>query len=216
MRVINYNCNYLSFVITYVIDYFLIDCYTTPCTLLSAIVWGVRILTRIMTVDSGEYSCTTHFDAFVVTHLCVCVCVCAHSRVDAGASVAACSDTYRGSSAGSELETQALQNAALTLGSTLVTSIHFHTYGPYWLIPWGSYAANGRDCSYAADDAEMVCSILSHTHSLARNKPKADKSMFLLWLLQLTSCLLHGSDAWWNIATPCGDLWWMWTNQISL
>jgi len=75
---------------------------------------------------------------------------------NAGSSALPCSDTYHGSSAGSELETQALQAAAVNLGSTLVTSIHFHTYGPYWLIPWGSYAANGRDCNFADDDAEML------------------------------------------------------------
>jgi len=75
---------------------------------------------------------------------------------NAGSSAAACSDTFRGPSAGSELETQALQDAARSLGPTLVTSIHIHTYGPYWLIPWGSYAANGRDCNYADDDAEML------------------------------------------------------------
>jgi len=75
---------------------------------------------------------------------------------NAGSSTLPCSDTYRGSSAGSELETQTLQNAAVRFGSTLVTSIHFHTYGPYWLIPWGSYAANGRDCNFADDNAEML------------------------------------------------------------
>jgi len=75
---------------------------------------------------------------------------------DAGASTLACSDTYRGASPASELETQAIQNEALRLASTLVTSIHFHTYSQYWLIPWGSYAADGVSCNYADDHDEMV------------------------------------------------------------
>jgi hypothetical protein len=75
---------------------------------------------------------------------------------DAGASTSPCSETYRGSSAGSELETQILQNVAVTLGPSLITSIHLHTYGQLWLIPWGSYAADGIKCNFADDDAEMV------------------------------------------------------------
>ena len=75
---------------------------------------------------------------------------------DAGASILACSDTYRGASPASELETQALQNEALRLGPTMATSIHFHTYSQYWLIPWGSYASDGVTCNYADDHDEMV------------------------------------------------------------
>jgi carboxypeptidase A2 len=75
---------------------------------------------------------------------------------NAGSSASPCSETFRGAAAGSEPETQVLQNEALRLGSSLATSIHFHTYGQYWLIPWGSYAADGRTCNIAPDDAEMM------------------------------------------------------------
>jgi hypothetical protein len=68
-----------------------------------------------------------------------------------------CSETYRGASAGSEPETQILQNEARRLGPLLATSIHLHTYGQLWLIPWGSYADDGATCNFADDDAEMVC-----------------------------------------------------------
>jgi len=74
---------------------------------------------------------------------------------NAGASTLACSDTYRGSSAGSEPETKALQGAMRTHGASLLFSVHFHTYGYLWLIPWGSVNAD-QSCRYAADDAEML------------------------------------------------------------
>jgi carboxypeptidase A2 len=75
---------------------------------------------------------------------------------NAGSSALACSETYHGPTAGSEPETQALQSEAVRLGSSLITSIHMHTYGQYWLIPWGSYAADGTTCNIADDDAEMM------------------------------------------------------------
>jgi carboxypeptidase A2 len=74
----------------------------------------------------------------------------------AGSSNLPCSSTYHGASAGSELETQAMQSEAVRLGPTLATSIHTHTYGQYWLIPWGSYSADGTTCNIADDDDEMM------------------------------------------------------------
>lgn len=61
-----------------------------------------------------------------------------------GASNVPCSDTYYGDSSASEEETQAVNNYANTIRSNLVTWINFHTYGQYWLTPWG-------DCSLPAD-----------------------------------------------------------------
>jgi carboxypeptidase A2 len=74
---------------------------------------------------------------------------------NAGASTAACSDTYRGSSAGSEPETKAMQDALSARGASLLFSVHFHTYGYLWLIPWGS-VTSGSNCNVATDDAEMM------------------------------------------------------------
>jgi carboxypeptidase A2 len=75
---------------------------------------------------------------------------------NAGSSALPCSETYQGDSAASELETQAVQTEAVRVGSTLLTSIHLHTYSKLWLIPWGSYSADGVTCKIADDDAEMM------------------------------------------------------------
>lgn len=77
---------------------------------------------------------------------------------NAGASTNACSETFRGSSAGSEPETQNVQTQARQLGPSLATSIHMHTYGQYWLIPWGSYANGGPGpaCNIADDHDDMM------------------------------------------------------------
>jgi len=74
---------------------------------------------------------------------------------NAGASTAPCSETYRGSSAGSEVETQAWQNALDARRASLMLTIHFHTYGQLWLMPWGSVLPSGA-CNYATDNAEML------------------------------------------------------------
>jgi len=74
---------------------------------------------------------------------------------NAGAATTPCSETYRGSSAGSEPETVAVQNFLQARQGTLLFSIHFHTYGQLWLMPWGSTLANGQ-CNYATDNAEML------------------------------------------------------------
>jgi len=74
---------------------------------------------------------------------------------NAGASTNPCSETYRGSSAGSEPETIVTQGALRQVGPSLLFSVHFHTYGHLWLIPWGSVLANGN-CNYAADHTQMM------------------------------------------------------------
>ncbi|ESN98862.1 hypothetical protein HELRODRAFT_107038 [Helobdella robusta] len=69
-----------------------------------------------------------------------------------GASSDPCSETYRGSSAASEPETQALQKQMKTLGSNIIEIISLHAYGQYWLIPYG-YIDNATNACYAAPDA---------------------------------------------------------------
>jgi len=68
-----------------------------------------------------------------------------------------CSRFYQGPSPASELETKAIQAEAVRLGPTLLTSIHMHTYGQLWLIPWGASHPN-QSCIIAADHDEMVTS----------------------------------------------------------
>jgi carboxypeptidase A2 len=74
---------------------------------------------------------------------------------NAGTSDSPCSETYGGPSAASEPETQALQNYLSSVGATLLTSFHFHTYGQLWLIPWGSTGALGN-CNIADDHDELI------------------------------------------------------------
>jgi carboxypeptidase A2 len=74
---------------------------------------------------------------------------------NAGTSDSPCSETYGGTGPASEPETQALQNYLVSVGSTLLTSFHFHTYGQLWLIPWGSTTAGGA-CNFADDHNELL------------------------------------------------------------
>ena len=74
---------------------------------------------------------------------------------NAGTSTSPCSETYGGSSAASEVETQNLQNELSRVGSTIHTSVHIHTYAQLWLIPWGSVDIFGN-CNFAPDHAEMM------------------------------------------------------------
>jgi len=74
---------------------------------------------------------------------------------NAGAATNPCSETYRGVSAGSEPETIVTQGALRQLGSTFLFSMHIHTYGHLWLIPWGSVTNTGA-CNFAADHAAMM------------------------------------------------------------
>jgi len=74
-----------------------------------------------------------------------------------GAATTACSETFRGPSAGSEVETQNTQAALRQYGPDLFFFVSFHTYGSLWLIPWGSTTTvNGNICKYANDNAEML------------------------------------------------------------
>lgn len=57
-----------------------------------------------------------------------------------GSSTNKCSDTYAGSSADSELETQALEKAILKKLGNWDSYLSIHTYGNWWFTPW-SYTA---------------------------------------------------------------------------
>jgi len=74
---------------------------------------------------------------------------------DGGTSDSPCSETYGGTGPASEPETQALQAYLSSVGSTLLTSFHIHTYGQLWLIPWGSVDAD-NNCNFPDDYEELV------------------------------------------------------------
>jgi len=74
---------------------------------------------------------------------------------NAGAATNPCSETYRGASAGSEPETAVIQAALRSRGPNLLFSMHIHTYGQLWLIPWGSVTSSGS-CNIATDHNQMM------------------------------------------------------------
>mmetsp|Transcript_110868 Transcript_110868/g.238719 ORF Transcript_110868/g.238719 Transcript_110868/m.238719 type:complete len:422 (+) Transcript_110868:34-1299(+) len=55
----------------------------------------------------------------------------------AGSSPMACSDSYQGPSAASEIEVQNVQNYLYQNKDTLVGYVNFHSYSQDWMSPWG-------------------------------------------------------------------------------
>lgn len=74
---------------------------------------------------------------------------------NAGTSTNPCSETFRGPSAASEPETIVTQAALRNRASSLLFSMHLHTYGQLWLIPWGSVTTSGA-CNMANDHSAMM------------------------------------------------------------
>merc|ERR1719150_3653298 len=54
-----------------------------------------------------------------------------------GASGNPCSDTYAGGHAFSEPETQAIRDFILNSSSGFHVFLSFHSYGQFWMTPWG-------------------------------------------------------------------------------
>jgi carboxypeptidase A2 len=74
-----------------------------------------------------------------------------------GVSFEPCAETYCGPSAGSEQETQFVQNELVRLGPSLLASVTLHAYGNMWMFPWGNtvdYA--GTQCQLADDHADLM------------------------------------------------------------
>jgi len=62
-----------------------------------------------------------------------------------GASPLPCSDTYAGSRAFSEVETNNVRNFLTTIASQTNVYISVHCYSQYWLVPWGGYSYKPAD-----------------------------------------------------------------------
>lgn len=77
--------------------------------------------------------------------------------VGSGSSPLECSDTFRGPEAASEPETQAVQNYVMSLvgnGVQFETFLTFHTYGYYWLVPYGDCTGpENEEAALAVADA---------------------------------------------------------------
>ncbi|CAD5116373.1 DgyrCDS5270 [Dimorphilus gyrociliatus] len=72
-----------------------------------------------------------------------------------GTSTNPCSDTYGGSSAASEVETQAVQNYLRNIGSNIISLTTIHTTAQMILIPYGHTDANG-ECAYPSDHQDQL------------------------------------------------------------
>jgi len=75
--------------------------------------------------------------------------------VTPGASTSPCSDTYRGASSASEVEVQVILAAGEALRGELVLWLTFHTYGNYYLFPYGT-VSSGSNCMTAPDAADLL------------------------------------------------------------
>nr|XP_046468152.1 uncharacterized protein LOC124212306 [Neodiprion pinetum] len=83
-----------------------------------------------------------------------------------GASSASCSDTYAGPEAFSELETQALRDFVLANNDTIKLYLTFHSYGNYFLYPWGYTSElpdNEEELRTLAEAADEALSTLRGT-----------------------------------------------------
>ncbi|XP_046736215.1 carboxypeptidase B-like [Diprion similis] len=85
-----------------------------------------------------------------------------HYWMEIGASQNPCDDTYAGPEAFSEVETQVLRDFVLANADTIKLYLSYHSYGNYFLYPWG-YTTDLpdndqelRDLAQAADDAQAT------------------------------------------------------------
>ena len=69
---------------------------------------------------------------------------------EGGSSALACSETYHGGSAFSQAESQNVRDFINSIANQTRVYLTFHTYGQYWLTPWG-YTAE-----LPTDYAELV------------------------------------------------------------
>ncbi len=60
---------------------------------------------------------------------------------EGGSSANGCSDTFHGGAAFSEIESQNVRDAILAVAGQAEMYLTFHSYGQYWLTPWGYTSA---------------------------------------------------------------------------
>ena len=73
----------------------------------------------------------------VMTHQCIYHIFFSLLFKGAGTSGDPCSENYRGTRPFSEAETAAISNKMLQLKDRIVLYMTLHSYGQYWLTPWG-------------------------------------------------------------------------------
>ena len=82
------------------------------------------------------------------------------------ASTNPCSDTYRGESAGSEVEVQSVTEFISSLPRPLACYVDVHSYGQYWLLP-----EEIKDMDILQDNVRsgVINRTLVHTNSIVRS-----------------------------------------------
>lgn len=81
----------------------------------------------------------------------------------AGSSGLPCSDTYRGTGPFSEPESEAVSNFISSL-SNVQGFIDFHSYGQWWLFPWGYVAEYTPDNITQSNMADQCVSAIKSVH----------------------------------------------------
>jgi len=113
-----------------------------------------------------------------------------HFWMYAGASSNPCSDTYAGSKADSEPETQAVEKHIMKSNSDYDSFLTIHTYGLWWFTPWG-YSST----VLPADYNEMMTHVTK-----AKDAIKASHSKGSTFVIGSSAQILYeaagGSDDW--------------------
>jgi hypothetical protein len=65
--------------------------------------------------------------------------------LEGGSSGNGCDDTFHGGAAFSEVESQAVRDSLLAVAAQTKCYLTFHSYGQYWLTPWGYTSALPSD-----------------------------------------------------------------------
>lgn len=80
---------------------------------------------------------------------------------EGGSSALACSETYHGGSAFSQVESKNVRDFINSIASQTQVYLTFHTYGQYWLTPWGYTAELPSDYAELYGLAESACQKLT-------------------------------------------------------
>ena len=84
---------------------------------------------------------------------------------EGGSSANGCDDTFHGGAAFSEVESQAVRDSLLAVASQTKCYLTFHSYGQYWLTPWGYTSALPSDYSELVKMRAQIDRILKITRS---------------------------------------------------
>ena len=102
--------------------------------------------------------CITFLNIFNISKLVHHTLLC---FLEPGASDDPCSGTFRGPSAASEPEIQAVSQVITEESAHIVALVTIHTAGQYWLLPWG-IGDEEENCLYP-DDYDDLVNILQFT-----------------------------------------------------